>query len=81
MNTYTTKVTWLGSEYGCRILCNGKPILEARCKHKKDIGNTCRCLLRTIDKYSCSDKFTHAARYRCFKPGNNYRDVKHIWLP
>ena len=76
---YTTKVTWLGKEYGCRIYHDGKLILEGRAQSKDMIGLTFRDLLRTIDKMGTGDAFTHAARFRKWKPGNKSGNVKHIW--
>lgn len=75
---YTTKATWLGSEYGCRVFKDGVLILEGRCLTKNHIGATFRDLLRTIDKCG-GDSFTSAARHRNSKPGNLCIGVKHIW--
>jgi len=76
---YTTKVTWLGSSYGCRIYWCGVLVVEGRCKNRFEIGATFRDLLRTMDKLG-GDEFTHAARYRKFKEGNPILAVKHIWF-
>lgn len=76
---YTTKATWLGTEYGCRVYEDGKLILEGRAPSRNLIGPTFRDLLRTIDKCCGGDEFTSAARYRNNKPGNLCIGVKHIW--
>lgn len=76
---FTTKATWLGKQYGCRIFKNGKLILEGRCDSRNRIGSTFRDLLRTIDKCGGGDEFTSAARYRNGKNGNLCIGVKHIW--
>jgi len=75
---YTTKTTWLGKEYGCRVLHNGKLVVEGRAKSRLMIGPVFRDLLRTIDKCG-GDAFTNAARERILKDGNLYVSVKHIW--
>lgn len=80
MNTYTTKVTNINGTYCCRVLKDGNPVLEARVDSREDIGPALRDLLRTIDKLGMGDDFTHAARYRSFKPGTRYMGVKHIWI-
>lgn len=76
--TYTTKTTWLGREYGCRVLSNNKVIVEGRCKTRNLIGATFRDLLRTLDKMG-GDSFTSAARSRIGREGNASVSVKHIW--
>ncbi len=76
---YTTKATWIGKEYGCRIFRNGELILEGRAPTRDLIGPTFRDLLRTIDKSFGGDKFTNAARHRNSKIGNKCVGVKHIW--
>lgn len=76
--TYTTKATWLGKEYGCRVYYGAKLIVEGRCRAKELIGPTFRDLLRTLDKIS-GDEFTNAARKRKYKPGNMVASVKHWW--
>jgi hypothetical protein len=76
--TYTTKATWLGKEYGCRVFYNGELIVEGRCPTKDLIGATFRDLLRTLDKLG-GDSFTSSARKRKFKPGNPMNSVKHLW--
>lgn len=53
MNTnteYSTKVTWLGNEYGCRVFNDKGLVVEGRCQSKNMIGPTFRDLLRTPDK-------------------------------
>ena len=76
--TYTTKTTWLGREYGCRVYFNDKLIVEGRCQTRDMIGATYRDLLRTLDKCG-GDKFTSAARKRKYKEGNPVTSVKHYW--
>lgn len=36
--TYTTKTTWLGNEYGCRVYFNDELIVEGRCATRDMIG-------------------------------------------
>lgn len=76
--TYTTKTTWLGKEYGCRVYFNDKLIVEGRCATRDMIGATYRDLLRTLDKCG-GDKFTAAVRKRKYKEGNPITSVKHYW--
>lgn len=76
--TYTTKTTWLGSEYGCRVFHDEKLVVEGRAPCKTLIGATFRDLLRTLDKCG-GDAFTSAARQRKFKDGNPATCVKHLW--
>lgn len=76
--TYTTKTTWLGSEYGCRIYKGTTLVVEGRCKSRLLIGATFRDLLQTIDKMG-GDAFTSAARQRKYKEGNQVAVVKHYW--
>lgn len=76
--TFTTKATWLGKEYGCRVFLDGALVVEGRCSTKDLIGPTFRDLLRTLDKCG-GDAFTHAARQRKFKEGNQVASVKHYW--
>lgn len=77
---YSAKVTWLGAAYGCRVFCDGKLVVEARCATRADIGPTLRDLLRTLDKCG-GDAFTSAARRRMFLPRNKTLHVKHLWAP
>jgi len=77
-NTYSTKATWLGREYGCRVFRDGKLIVEARCKSRTLIGPTFRDLLRTLDKAG-GDAFTSAARKRKYREGNLSIGVRHYW--
>lgn len=75
---YTTKTTWLGSEYGCRVYRDGVFVVEGRCPSRDMIGPTYRDMLRTLD--TCGgDAFTRAARDRKFREGNKQIDVKHLW--
>ena len=76
--TYTTKTTWLGKEYGCRVYFNDELIVEGRCATRDMIGATYRDLLRTLDKCG-GDKFTSAVRKRKFKEANPIASVKHYW--
>lgn len=78
MTKYTTKVTWLGKEYGCRVFFDGQLLVEGRCKEKHMIGATFRDLLRTIDKCG-GDQFTKAARDRKYREGNPIASVKHYY--
>lgn len=78
MSVYTTKATWLGTEYGCRVFADGKLVVEGRCPTKDLIGPTFRDLLRTLDKCG-GDEFTSAARKRKFQAGNVSIGVKHLW--
>lgn len=79
MTKYTTKCTWLGNQYGCRVFFDGQLIVEGRCASRDLIGPTFRDLLRTIDKGFNGDEFTHAARMRNGKNGNKAIGVKHLW--
>lgn len=76
--SYTTKATWLGSEYGCRVFYNGEMVVEGRCQTKALIGPTFRDLLRTLDTLG-GDAFTSAARRRKHEDGNAVASVKHLW--
>lgn len=78
MSKYTTKATWLGDRYGCRVFYDGNLIVEGQCLTKDMIGATFRDLLRTLDKLG-GDDFTSAARKRKFKAGNKMAQVKHFW--
>lgn len=76
--SYTTKATWLGSEYGCRVFYNGDMVVEGRCQTKALIGPTFRDLLRTLDTLG-GDAFTSAVRRRKHDDGNAVASVKHMW--
>lgn len=76
--TYTTKATWLGNEYGCRIFRGDEVVVEGRCPTRDLIGATFRDLLRTLDKCG-GDAFTKAARYRKYREGSPMTHVKHWW--
>ena len=75
---YTTKATWLGTGYGCRIFYEGRVVVEGRCLMKGLIGATFRDLLRSLDKGG-GDAFTKAARRRKYRDGNPVASVKHWW--
>ena len=75
---YTTKATWLGHEYGCRVFDGSRVVVEGRCHTKDLIGATFRDLLRTLDKGG-GDAFTSAARGRKYKEGNPVTSVVHRW--
>lgn len=74
----STRVTWLGKEYGCRVYQDGRLVVEARCPTRDLIGPTFRDLFRTMDKLG-GDAYTKAARRRKFKDGNTRASVKHYW--
>jgi hypothetical protein len=74
----TTKTTWLGHEYGCRVFRDGHLVVEGRCPSKDLIGPTFRDLLRTLDTLG-GDAFTSAARKRRYKIGNTVYDTRHYW--
>lgn len=78
MYMYTTKCTWLGKEYGCRIFRDGILVVEGRAKDQMEIGAVFRDLFRTLDTLG-GDEFTKAVRYRKHKPGNLSMGVKHYW--
>jgi hypothetical protein len=78
MNKYTTKTTRSEKGYYCRVLCNGRPVVEGEALSKSEIGPVYRDLLRTLDKLG-GDSFTSAARKRKFKEGNETISIKHIW--
>ena len=78
MTTLTTKATYTGKGYGCRIFKNGVVILEGIAPNRGLIGATFRDLFRTLDKCG-GDEFTSAARVRKFKEGNPMISVKHYW--
>jgi hypothetical protein len=54
----------INGNYHCRVLVNGEVNQEAVCYSKRDIGNTCRNLLRWEDKCGNISKFASAARER-----------------
>ena len=76
--TFTTKATWLGDRYGCRVFKDGKFIIESSCEERSQIGPTFRDLMRTIDK-GCSsvegDAFTDASRHRDLKQACRLREL------
>lgn len=75
----TTKATWLGNKYGCRVFCDGKLVLEARCDSRMLIAPTFRQLLRTIDTLG-GTRHTSAVRKRMYRPGEIVTNsVRHIW--
>lgn len=75
---YTTKVTWLGREYGCRIFYDGELVVEARVTSRHEIGAAFRDMFRTLDKCG-GDQFTSAVRKRKYREGNPVMFVKHYW--
>lgn len=75
----TTKSTWLGNEYGCRVFCDGKLVVEARCSSRRLIAPTFRQLLRTIDTLG-GTRHTSEVRKRMYRPGEIVADkVQHLW--
>ena len=78
-SNYTTKATYLGKGYGCRVFRGGVVVVEGIAKDKSEIGPVFRDLLRTIDKMCNGDKFTAAARGRKWKVGNKSMATKHYW--
>ena len=77
--TYTTKTTNVNGTYFCRVSFNGNPVVQAKVENRHEIGPAYRDLLRTLDKLG-GDRFTSAARYRKWKPGNTSGSFKHEWL-
>lgn len=75
---YTTKCTWLGKEYGCRIFRDGVLVVEGRSKDRMGCGPVFRDLFRTLDTLG-GDEFTSAVRHRKHKPGNISTQTKHYW--
>lgn len=75
---YSTKVTWLGTEYGCRIYIGDKLVVEGRAPSRDLIGATFRDLFRTLDKLG-GDAFTSAVRKRKYREGNPTASVDHYW--
>ena len=57
----------INGNYHCRVLLNGVVNQEAVCYSKRDIGYTCRSLLRWEDKCGNISKFANAARKRLNK--------------
>lgn len=74
----TTKSTWLGKEYGCRVFDDGVLVVEGRTEFRDQIGAVFRDLFRTLDKCG-GDAFTSAARKRKFKEGNPITSCVHYW--
>ena len=54
----------INGKYHCRVLVNGEVNQEAVCESKRDIGYTCRSLLRWEDKCGNISEFASAARER-----------------
>lgn len=75
---YTTRATYLGGRYGCRVLRGGRVVVEGQCQTRDQIGATFRDLFRTLDKLG-GDAFTSAARKRKYREGNAVASVKHLW--
>lgn len=73
-----TKVTRLGTGYGCRVIENNTVIVEAHAPSRSLIGAVLRDLLRTLDKCG-GNAFTSAARKRKYREGNAVASVKHFW--
>lgn len=74
----TTKVTYLGNCYGCRIYNNDTPIVEVRVKDKTEIQPAIKDMLRTLDKLGYDSNMAHASRVRNNNmPVNKYR---FIWI-
>lgn len=57
----------INSNYHCRVLVNGEINQEAVCNNKRDIGYTCRSLLRWENKCGNISEFATAARERLNK--------------
>ena len=76
--TYTTRTTWIGHKYGCRVFDGDVLVVEGRCLSRDQIGATFRDLMRTIDKCG-GDEFTSSARSRKFEEGNPTASVMHYW--
>jgi hypothetical protein len=79
VSEYTTKSTKVGDSYFCKVLFRGKAVVQTRVKERSEVGPAFRDLLRTLDKLG-GDAFTHAARYRKWKDGNQDGQFKHEWL-
>lgn len=54
----------INGNYHCRVLVNGEVNQEAVCYRKRDIGYTCRNLLRWEDKCGNISEFARASRER-----------------
>jgi len=54
----------INGAYHCRVFTNGILNQEAKCFSKRDIGYTCRSLLRWEDKCGNISQFASAARKR-----------------
>ena len=54
----------INGNYHCRVLVNGELNQEAVCYNKRDIGYTCRSMLRWEDKCGNISEFASAARAR-----------------
>ena len=54
----------INGEYHCRVFTNGNLNQEAVCYNQRDIGYTCRNLLRWEDKCGNISEFARAARER-----------------
>lgn len=57
----------INGNYHCRVFVNGELNQEAVCYNKRDIGHTCRSLLRWEDKCGNFSEFAGAARERLNK--------------
>jgi hypothetical protein len=57
----------INGNYHCRVFVNGELNQEAVCYNKRDIGYTCRNLLRWEDKCGNISEFASAARERLNK--------------
>ena len=63
---HSVTVRNINGRYHCRVFVNGELNQEAMCSSKRDIGYTCRSLLRWEDKCGNISKFASAARKRLF---------------
>lgn len=76
---FDTKVTRLGNgKYGCRLLKEGKPVVEVQVDNKTEISSAIKDMLRTMSKMGYDSDMADASRHR-----NNHMPVnKHrfIWL-
>lgn len=78
MSKYSTRATWLGNAYGCRVFFEERLVVEGRCKERGMIGGTFRDLFRTLDKCG-GDEYTSAVRKRKYRLGNPVASVVHWW--